>query len=485
MANIYNSQLDAFDLYHKIREIASEEQERINSSIELPAVGHAVAGSVAAALSNVVTYPLDLLITRLQTQKRLQKGGSSSESDEYKNLQYALANIYEREGLAGFYTGLLEDTGKTMLDSFLFFLAYTYLRQKRLARFARNHGGKVPSLLPTVDELGIGFVAGSLTKLVTTPISNIVTRKQIGAVASSSPSPAGTEDPLRGPNTTLSTRDIIRSIHDSKGILGFWSGYSASLILTLNPSLTFFYFEALKRLFLPRSKRGNPPAMATFLLAAVSKALASSLTYPFSLAKARMQTSGTTNKSEIPTSSQRTTILTTLLYLLRTQGPSSLYSGLSLELTKGFFSHGITMLIKQNIHTTILSLYLSLSHLYYSVRSSFSPSSRPRRHRHRPNKNKNNKEYYDMALERVEGVVQTTTNATEDAINTAVDKSKQAVSAATNTMGYSANKTLEVTKSLGPSVIHQSEDLINDLMDMVEDSIPLELLGKDYGVGDD
>ena len=90
-----------------------------------------------------------------------------------------------------------------------------------------------------------------------------------------------------------------------------------------------------------------------------------------------------------------------------------------------------------------------------------------------------------MALERVEGVVQTTTNATEDAINTAVDKSKQAVSAATNTMGYSANKTLEVTKSLGPSVIHQSEDLINDLMDMVEDSIPLELLGKDYGVGDD
>src|SRR5271155_3171891 len=59
-------------------------------------------------------------------------------------------------------------------------------------------------------------------------------------------------------------------------------------MLTLNPSLTFFLFDTFKRL-LPRSRRNNPPLLATFLMAAFSKACASTVTYPFNLAKSRAQ----------------------------------------------------------------------------------------------------------------------------------------------------------------------------------------------------
>ncbi len=95
-----------------------------------------------------------------------------------------------------------------------------------------------------------------------------------------------------------SLRSIASQIQGEKGVQGFWSGYSASLVLTLNPSLTFFLFEAFKRTLLPRSQRQSPSPQATFLLAAISKAIASTITYPFSLAKSRLQSSSGLDKTE-------------------------------------------------------------------------------------------------------------------------------------------------------------------------------------------
>ena len=117
----------------------------------------------------------------------------------------------------------------------------------------------------------------SLCNIFTTPLSNIVTRKQTSASKN-------------GPD--LSTADIAAKIRKEKGISGFWSGYSASVILTLNPSITLFLNEILKYALLPRAKRDKPSPLVTFLLAAISKSAASSVTYPISLAKTRAQALG-------------------------------------------------------------------------------------------------------------------------------------------------------------------------------------------------
>jgi hypothetical protein len=309
-------------------------------------------------------YPVDLIITRLQIQRQLRKDQSQPGDDEYKSFTDAVQKIYSNEGgVAGLYTGLLQDTAKTVADSFLFFLAYSFLRDKRLA--ARGNQAKS---LPALEELGVGFVAGSLTKLATTPIANIVTRKQAAALVAATGSGAG-DEPFQVP----SARTIARDILNERGVAGFWSGYSASLVLTLNPSITFFLFEFLKRITLPRRRRDHPPPSLTFLLSAVSKACASSLTYPFSLAKARLQTGskeededekkvvGSDVKSEKARKAARTTVFSTLLTIVRTEGAAALYEGLEVEVIRAFFSHGMTMLVKQIVQRLLVKAYYMAS----------------------------------------------------------------------------------------------------------------------------
>jgi hypothetical protein len=354
---IYNSQLDAFELYHLAHEQATKAS---TLGPALPALGHATSGALGTAISKLITYPLDLVVARLQVQKQLQ---GEDEKPRYDGIIDAIEKIYEREGgIAAFYNGVPHEVFKGVTDSFLFFLAYSYVRQSRLAA----QGGR--KSLGALEEIGVGVVAGAFSKFCTTPIQNIVTRKQTAAMTA-----------LDG-NTAIppatSTRDIAYEIRKEKGLQGFWSGYSASLILTLNPSLTMLLHKVLLRLLVPQDKRDNPGARVTFLIAATSKALASSLTYPFQLAKTRAQVSsqkpsdatGETSefeKAEKPLRSKairarQRTVFATILRIAQTEGFLGLYQGLGGEVLKGFFSHGITMLMKERIHAAIISLYYSV-----------------------------------------------------------------------------------------------------------------------------
>lgn len=128
------------------------------------------------------------------------------------------------------------------------------MRTRRL----QKNGGNATSL-PVLDELSVGALAGACSKFFTTPISNIVTRKQTAAMVAAR---SGSKD------AAPSVADIAFTIREEKGLQGFWSGYSASLVLTLNPSLTFFLYESFKRL-LPRAQRDDPGARTVFLMAAV------------------------------------------------------------------------------------------------------------------------------------------------------------------------------------------------------------------------
>ena len=402
MTSVYNSQLvrfftsvhqlhfsdygleDAFELYHKIQE-GGTSSSSTEGGVGLPALGHALAGSAGTAISHLILYPLDLAITRLQVQKQLRQPheaeSAAEEADiEYKNIQDAVQKIYRSEGgLKAFYAGCFTDTSKSIVDAFLFFLAYTFLRQRRQqTRGARN--------LPLVEEIGVGMAAGAFSKFITTPIQQIVTRKQTAAmVAARDPTSSGPKD--------LSFKDIALQIRKERGVAGFWAGYSASLILTLNPSLTFLFHNMLKRTMIPASKRDDPGPRLVFLIAALSKAAASTVMYPFSLAKTRAQIAAShsspavekqddislesLDKSEkqsnrntqkakeqskgllrfIAQHIRQPAVIKSLGQIYRTEGFLALYSGLEGEVLKGFLGHGLTMLLKERIHVGIIKLY--------------------------------------------------------------------------------------------------------------------------------
>jgi hypothetical protein len=111
----------------------------------------------------------------------------------------------------------------------------------------------------------------------------------------------------------------------------------------------------------------------TFFIAAVSKAMASTITYPFSLAKTRAQVSsqkpsqpvgpiGSSTKADdaghnSTTRARQRTVFSIILRIARSEGIWALYQGLGAEVLKGFFSHGITMLMKDQIHSVIINVY--------------------------------------------------------------------------------------------------------------------------------
>lgn len=423
-------------------------------------LGNAVAGAVGSAISNVIVYPLNVIVARLQIQAKKEKSEDGSDDEpEYTDILDAARKIYEQQGLAGFYPGLAQDTWKSVADSFLFFLAYNTVRQRRIiAHVGPAKAAKSKNIvLPIWDELAVGMVAGAFSKLFTTPLSNIVTRKQTAA---------------RKGGKDLSTAEIAAQIRTEKGIAGFWSGYSASLVLTLNPSLTFFLNEVLKYALLPRAKRQRPSAAVTFLLAALSKSTASSITYPFSLAKTRAQALKSAHKAT-PQSSGSNAVLAALMPKIfsnvattyQTEGVSALYAGLPGEVLKGFFSHGFTMLAKDAVYASIVKLYyiiLIVSRRYPS------PEELLARAREQA------EEYTEIAREGARELAERTREGAEEALKShsggvAVDMTSSAAAAAA-TAAKNASSAHGVDASSGFKVPHIADE-INETAELVGDYV--------------
>ncbi|KAK6358436.1 hypothetical protein TWF730_007769 [Orbilia blumenaviensis] len=353
----YNSDLDAFELYHleaeELLRTSTPSKPRIQPPDEYNAVIAGLSGAVGTSISNIAVYPIDLIVKRLQVQRAIQAQTTSENNDStknnekedelYKDFVDAAKRIYKEEGgIRAFYEGCLQDTANSMGSAFIYFLSYNFMRQRRL-QANTPPSGRTPKTLGVFEELSIGVLSGAIAKFFTAPIANVVTRKQTAALRR-----VKTED--------ANATKIINQIYKEKGLRGFWSGYDATLILTLNPAITFFLYETLKSL-LPRKYREKPTGGQTFLLAAISKAVASSIMYPISMAKARSQVQ---SKEK---SKGKFAVLEVLKEAFKTGGIAGMYEGVFGEILKGFFSNGITMLIKEALHRQILSLYVLIIRL--------------------------------------------------------------------------------------------------------------------------
>ncbi|KAH8889316.1 mitochondrial carrier [Thozetella sp. PMI_491] len=335
-------------------------------------LGHAVSGSLGTAISTFAVYPLDLVNTRLKVQHQLR---SNAQGERYRSIPDAFRKIYAQEGgVTAFFAGARADLLKSAVDSFLFFLFYTYLRAwLRLRR--RQRGIKNRALSP-LHEIAVGTLAGASSRLFTTPIANVVTRRQT----------AGVGQQRQGE----SFWETLAEIRQEKGsIRGLWAGYSATLVLTLNPSITFFLQDALMTMAAGNNLEDD--AGPGFLIAATSKAIATAVTYPFQTAKSRVQAAprlaeetgeddtlieanakAEKHWAEVAPNHHLYTIISgihslvkhnifaTVFRIARREGVWALFAGIGGELLKAFFSHGLTMVSKGFAHRFILQLYFTI-----------------------------------------------------------------------------------------------------------------------------
>ena len=216
---------------------------------------NAILGSISAVLALTITYPLDIVKTRLQANKALKSLKTKTASEEIKFI------LENEGGIKGLYSGLASALIGVSSQNFSYFFWHNLIRGKYLEERGADNA-EVGILM----ELFLGSLAGCVSQLFTIPVSVITTRQQTESM-------------------NLNISQVAGEIIKEDGFQGLWKGIGPSTILTINPAITYGVYERVKSIL---DKRNNSSSsLTTFFLGIFSKTLATIVTYPYIMAKVR------------------------------------------------------------------------------------------------------------------------------------------------------------------------------------------------------
>lgn len=189
-------------------------------SNEHKAVTHTVCGFMSASLSMVVVQPLDVFRTRLCAQGKPRV---------YRSMLHATGSIMHKEGIRGFYKGLLPAVLGVAPQMGMQFGMYASL-QRMWNIFFHYHKGHYPDF---IESLICGSGAGFISKLIIYPLDLLKKRLQI----------QGFEEARRPFGQVRHYSGLVqccKSMFSEEGFLGFYKGLCPSLLKAVVVSGTIF-----------------------------------------------------------------------------------------------------------------------------------------------------------------------------------------------------------------------------------------------------
>lgn len=300
----------------------------------LPPWGYALAGASGALLANAIVYPLDIVKTRLQVQVKRRPADESLTTNDthYASTIDAIRKIVQDEGLLGLYSGINGSLIGVVSTNFAYFYWYSVVRSLYLSS---QDVLKPPG---TATELSLGAVAGAVAQVFTIPVSVVTTRQQTQ---------------WKGDKKGLidTGREVINS---EDGWTGLWRGLKASLVLVINPSITYGAYQRLRIVFFPGKASLRP--WQAFFLGALSKALATIATQPLIVAKVGLQSRPPPARQGKPFKS----FVEVMKYISEHEGPLALFKGILPQITKGILVQGLLMMTKERMELLFVVLFTYL-----------------------------------------------------------------------------------------------------------------------------
>jgi len=303
------------------------------SKNEVPPWGLAIAGSTGAIIANALVYPLDIVKTRLQVQVKPKPGDAlrdPREDPHYTGTLHAISSIMEQEGLSGLYSGMAGSLIGVASTNFAYFYWYSTVRTLYLSKL--KNGGGAPG---TAVELSLGAVAGALAQMFTIPIAVVTTRQQT--------QPKGQKKGM-----LATAKEVIDS---EDGWSGLWRGFKASLVLVVNPAITYGAYQRLRDVLYPG--KVNLRAHEAFLLGAMSKSLATIATQPLIVAKFGLQSRPPPSRNGKPFKS----FVEVMNYIITHEGPTGLFKGIGPQILKGLLVQGFLMMTKERMELAFVLLF--------------------------------------------------------------------------------------------------------------------------------
>ncbi|WOL19510.1 peroxisomal nicotinamide adenine dinucleotide carrier-like [Canna indica] len=353
------------------------------------ALVNGLAGAGGGIIAQIITYPLQTVNTRQQTERIAKKaspaavtsGGGAPPSGSEKDAAppttshsaggtvYQMLQLIRTEGWGGLYSGLKPSLVGTAASQGIYYYFYQVLKNKAEAvAAARKKRGLGDGTVGMFSWLVVAAIAGSLNVLLTNPIWVLVTRMQTHTQAERKIMEARKEAILReSPGIANVEHDLVkldlmkprpygtfhavREVYHEAGVRGFWKGLIPTLIMVCNPSIQFMIYEtSLKHL---RSKRSrtkpgekNVTALEVFFLGALAKLGATVATYPLLVVKSRLQA-----KQEIGNNVmlRYTGTLDAIVKMIRYEGLHGFYKGMGTKIVQSVFAASVLFMVKEEL----------------------------------------------------------------------------------------------------------------------------------------
>ncbi|KAG2326336.1 hypothetical protein Bca4012_035309 [Brassica carinata] len=311
-----------------------------------------LAGAGGGIIAQLLTYPLQTVNTRQQTERDLKREKKKKKLGTFQHM----CQVVKQEGWGRLYGGLAPSVVGTAASQGVYYYFYQVFRnQVEAAALKQKKKGLGDGSVGMFSSLLVAALAGSVNVLMTNPIWVIVTRMQThkkmpkGLQTVPEPPSADVEALVPVEPRPYGTFNTIREIYDEAGVTGFWKGVVPTLIMVCNPAMQFMLYETmLSKLKKKRALKGttNVTALETFLLGAVAKLGATVTTYPLLVVKSRLQA------KQVTTGDKRQHYKGTLdaiLKMIRYEGLHGFYKGMSTKIVQSVFAAAVLFMIKEEL----------------------------------------------------------------------------------------------------------------------------------------
>lgn len=318
-----------------------------------PSIVESAAGFTAGVVSTLAVHPFDVIKTRLQIEQHSQsrRGGTLRIIQ-----QIAGEAVYgphpdrpiigrkgwgkEQAGIArAFYRGLMPNMLGNSISWGLYFMWYGNI--KELVR-ATRHTSTGDESLTSFDYFLASGSSGILTAVFTNPIWVIKTRMLSTA--------------RNAPGAYTSIAHGTMALYRAEGLKGFYRGLLPSLFGVSHGAIQFMAYEQLKNHW-ALSRKGGKEGLTNLdylSLSAASKMFAGSITYPYQVVRARLQT------YEAATKYKGTRDVITQVF--RNEGVRGFYKGLAPNIVRVLPSTCVTFLVYENMKFSLPRMWYNDDH---------------------------------------------------------------------------------------------------------------------------